>query len=226
MGYYTEEEKKCDYPNNVWTEIQDPKTGSTLYFNEVTEICRTTKPEGFVAGSRRKRLLPPASSSSSSSYSTSTAAATAAAAAKNSSSSSNPHPLVPVLDLSKAKALLAPDDTSALVSSAFNEAVWRWRLIRDYGGGPPSRAAYALIPAIVNSYGGWHPSFTSWWRGAVRTAAEHAGPSSSQAGMLWRTLGFLSVTLQRSTSQVLAACAPAMRPEVEGRLGRPLSEAP
>ncbi len=44
--------------------------------------------------------------------------------------------------------------------------------------------------------------------------------------MLWRTVGFLAVTLQRQTFQVLAACAPALQHAVEGRLGRPLSEAP
>ena len=44
--------------------------------------------------------------------------------------------------------------------------------------------------------------------------------------MLWRSVGFLAVTLQRQTFQVLAACAPALQHEVEGRLGRPLSEAP
>ena len=44
--------------------------------------------------------------------------------------------------------------------------------------------------------------------------------------MLWRTVGFLSVTLQLATFQVLAACAPALQYEVEGRLGRPLSEDP
>ena len=44
--------------------------------------------------------------------------------------------------------------------------------------------------------------------------------------MLWRTVGFLSVTLQRQTFQVLAACAPALQHAVEGRLGRPLSETP
>ena len=44
--------------------------------------------------------------------------------------------------------------------------------------------------------------------------------------MLWRTAGFLSVVLQRRNFQVLAACAPALTHEVEGRLGRPLSEDP
>ena len=57
-------------------------------------------------------------------------------------------------------------------------------------------------------------------------AAETAGPSASPTGMLWRTVGFLSVTLQRQTFQVLAACVPTMADEVEGRLGRPLSELP
>ena len=44
--------------------------------------------------------------------------------------------------------------------------------------------------------------------------------------MLWRTVGILAVTLQRQTFQVLAACAPALQHAIEGRLGRPLSEAP
>ena len=44
--------------------------------------------------------------------------------------------------------------------------------------------------------------------------------------MLWRTVGFLSVTLQRQNFQVLAGCAPALDHEVQGRLGRPLSEVP
>ena len=63
-------------------------------------------------------------------------------------------------------------------------------------------------------------------REAVRAAAERSGPTASQQGMLWRTVGFLSVTLQRQNFQVLAGCAPSLAEQVEGRLGRPLSEAP
>ena len=44
--------------------------------------------------------------------------------------------------------------------------------------------------------------------------------------MLWRTVGFLSVTLQRQQFQVLAECAPTLGDEVAGRLGNPLSEVP
>ena len=44
--------------------------------------------------------------------------------------------------------------------------------------------------------------------------------------MLWRSVGFLSVTLQRNNFLVLAGCAPGLAEQVEGRLGRPLSEAP
>ena len=44
--------------------------------------------------------------------------------------------------------------------------------------------------------------------------------------MLWRTVGFLSVTLQRQQFQGLAGCAPTLGNEVAGRLGNPLSEAP
>ena len=96
----------------------------------------------------------------------------------------------------------------------------------DYHGGPPRRAAHDLIPAAASTYGGWHPAFAQWWRGAVRMVAELAGPSASQTGMLWRTVGFLSVRLQRQNFQTLTACAPALRHAVEGRLGRPLSEDP
>ena len=110
--------------------------------------------------------------------------------------------------------------------SAFIETAWQERLRTDYQGGPPPRAAYDLIPAAASTYGGWHPAFAQWWRGAVRMVAELAGPSASQTGMLWRTVGFLSVRLQRQNFQTLTACAPALRHAVEGRLGRPLSEDP
>ena len=79
---------------------------------------------------------------------------------------------------------------------------------------------------MASSYGGWHPEFVRWWRGATRAAAEREGPSASQTGMLWRTVGFLSVTLQRQTFRVLAGCAPGLSDQVEGHLGRPLSEDP
>ena len=44
--------------------------------------------------------------------------------------------------------------------------------------------------------------------------------------MLWRTVGFLSVTLQRQNFQVLAGFALSLVDQIEGRLGRPLSEVP
>ena len=57
-------------------------------------------------------------------------------------------------------------------------------------------------------------------------SSELAGPTASPAGMLWRTVGFLSITLQRQNFQVLLACAPGLEEQVQGRLGRPLSEVP
>ena len=95
-----------------------------------------------------------------------------------------------------------------------------------YGAFITTTTTFDLIPAVVSSYGGWHPEFAQWWRGAVRAAAERTGPTASPQGMLWRTVGFLSVTLQRQNFQVLAGCAPSLAEQVEGRLGRPLSEAP
>lgn len=92
-------------------------------------------------------------------------------------------------------------------ASAFVEEAWRRRLARHYAGGPPAHAPFDLTPAVVSSFSAWHPAFAPWWRGAVRAAAERAGPTASQHGMLWRTVGFLSVTLQRQNFQVLAGCA-------------------
>ena len=93
-------------------------------------------------------------------------------------------------------------------------------------GGPPPDAPFQLIPAAVSSYGGWHPEFVQWWRGAVRAAAERAGPMASPQGMLWRSVGFLSLPLPRQNFQVLAGCAPTLELEVQGQLVRPLSEVP
>ena len=44
--------------------------------------------------------------------------------------------------------------------------------------------------------------------------------------MLWCSVGFLSVILQRQNFLVLAGCAPTLANEVTGQLGRPLSETP
>ena len=100
------------------------------------------------------------------------------------------------------------------------------RLDSDYQGGPPPHAAHDLIPAAASIYGGWHPAFAQWWRGAVLSAAELAGPSASPMGMLWRSVGFLSVRLQWQNFQTLVACAPVLTHALEGRLGRPWSEGP
>jgi hypothetical protein len=120
----------------------------------------------------------------------------------------------------------AAQDRRGSSNCAFVEEAWRRRLDRHYAGGPPPNAPFQLIPAVVSSYGGWHPEFAQWWRGAVRAAAERAGPTASPQGMLWRSVGFLSVTLQRQNFQVLAGCAPTLEHQVQGRLGRPLSEVP
>ena len=111
-------------------------------------------------------------------------------------------------------------------NSAFVEEAWQRRLRLDYAGGAPANAPFALVPAVVSSYGGWHPEFARWWRGAVRAAAERAGPTAPSSALLWRTVGFLSVTLQRQNFQVLAGCATTLAEHVVGRLGRPLSEVP
>ena len=56
---------------------------------------------------------------------------------------------------------------------------------------------------------------------AVRAAAERSGPTANQNEMLWRSVGFLSVLLQRENFRVLAGCAPGLAEQVEGRLGLP-----
>ena len=60
----------------------------------------------------------------------------------------------------------------------------------------------------------------------MRNAAERSGSFANQSALLWRTVGFLSVTLQRQQFQVLAGGAPTLGAEVAGRLGNPLSETP
>ena len=96
---------------------------------------------------------------------------------------------------------------------AFRAARFRERRVVVAG------APFELVPAVVNSYGGWHPNCARWWRGAVRAAAEWAGPTASQSGMLWRAVGFLSVTPQRQNFQVLAGRAPGLEEQVQGCLG-------
>ena len=106
------------------------------------------------------------------------------------------------------------------------ERAWEYRLRRHYGGGPPAQASFDLIPAVANTHGGWHPDFAQWWRRAVRAAAERCGPTAHQSAMLWRTVGFLSVLLQRQNFQVLVGCIPNLAERRAGRLGSPLSEEP
>ena len=52
--------------------------------------------------------------------------------------------------------------------AAFVEDMWRGRLDRDYGGGPPGDAPYVLMPAAVSTFGAWHPTFVSWIRRFLR----------------------------------------------------------
>ena len=85
---------------------------------------------------------------------------------------------------------------------------------------------FNLIPAVVSSYGCWHPQFARWWREAVRAAAERAGQVASPQEMLWRSVGLLAVTLQRQNFQVLVGCAPTLGHQVQDRLGRPPTEVP
>ena len=44
--------------------------------------------------------------------------------------------------------------------------------------------------------------------------------------MLWRTVGFLSIMLQRQNFQVLTGCVPEFAAQIDGLLGSPLSEDP
>ena len=57
-------------------------------------------------------------------------------------------------------------------------------------------------------------------------AVESSGAMAMATNMLWRTVGFLSVTLQRQNFLVLSGCVPVLAGRVTGQLGRPLSEIP
>ena len=94
------------------------------------------------------------------------------------------------------------------------------RLERDDSGGAPHDAPFDLVPAIASTYGGWHPDFAAWLRGAARGAAEFQG-----AGVLFRAAASSAVALQCGNFGVLAAASPALAARA-GRLARPLGEEP
>ena len=55
---------------------------------------------------------------------------------------------------------------------------------------------------------------------------ESLGSFANQTACLWHTIGFLSFTLQLEHFLVLAGCVPSLDKEVEGLVGRPLSQEP
>ena len=84
------------------------------------------------------------------------------------------------------------------------------------------RSRYGFVPAVVSAYGGWHLVFAQWLCGFV----ESSGAMAVATKMLWRAVGFLSVTLQRQDFLVLSGCVPVLANRATGQLGRPLSEIP
>ena len=57
-------------------------------------------------------------------------------------------------------------------------------------------------------------------------AAESSGAMAMAISMLWRTVGFLSVTLEWQNFLVLSGGVPVVADRVTGRLGRPRPEIP
>ena len=80
----------------------------------------------------------------------------------------------------------------------------------DYHGGPPSQAAYDLIPSCRCQVVVWSFSCYGWTGRAVGFANGNA----------------MAICLQRRIFLTLAACASAFTYAVEEHLGRPLSEDP
>ena len=114
--------------------------------------------------------------------------------------------------------------------SAFVEARGGRRLATDDGGGPPVDAPYTLLPAMVSTYGAWHPAFVDWVRRLLRDRAAANSRNDSEAngllgGMIWRVAALLSVGAQRAIFHGLSRCIPALQ-EGAGQLGRALSEEP
>ena len=100
----------------------------------------------------------------------------------------------------------------------------------DYGGGPPADAAYTLLPALVSTYGAWHPAFVDWVRRLLRDQAAASSRDDMEAngllgGMIWRVAALLSLGAQRAIFHGLARCIPALQVG-DGQLGRALSEEP
>ena len=118
--------------------------------------------------------------------------------------------------------------------TAFVAAAWGRRLARDYGGGVPPDASFLLVPAVVSSFGAWHPDFLLWLRRLLRDRAAASAHDDMEANvflgsMLWRVGASLSVAVQRARQravfQGIARCVPELWTGA-GRLGNPLSEPP
>merc|ERR1712093_554579 len=77
-----------------------------------------------------------------------------------------------------------------------------------------------LVPAVASSYGGWHPVFVQWLGGAVRAAAESAGSLVQATSMLWRTVGFLFITLQRQKLPCFVRLCPDVGRPVNRTIGQ------
>ena len=106
--------------------------------------------------------------------------------------------------------------------------------MRSMVGGVQAGAPFELIPAVVSSFGAWHPDFVSWSKRLIAQVVD-AGPASgvgratdSCKAALWRFACSLSVALQRGNfAMMLPSFGSALEPGAAlDRLGNPLSEEP
>ena len=88
---------------------------------------------------------------------------------------------------------------------------------------------FELLPAVVSTYGGWHPSFVRWFRRLTLVAAESVHGSQAREvrrHLLWRAVGHLSIQVQRDTFAALSRGLSPLEQGLVGTQGRVLSEDP
>jgi hypothetical protein len=114
---------------------------------------------------------------------------------------------------------------NAASPDAANLREWQAKLRRDYEP-LPERPGFALLPAVVTSFGSWHPQTIQLLRSCARTTASAGGhtPATPDLAKVLarRWLTRLSLQVHRENASMLRRCAPQQL-QTSG-LDRPWSE--
>ena len=107
---------------------------------------------------------------------------------------------------------------------------WSERLQSSYRNNVRPSFSVELIPAVVNTYGAWHPSSIAWAQHQIQAYVDGKNiPGLGERQMRTVTARFvshLSVTVQRAVAGVPHSTLPQEMHPDEGTLSHPLSEEP